>query len=73
MSTWEEIKKQLEPCMDRYFVSIETDIQLSIAISLKRIADKLELSQKQPIMMTAQEFAEYKKSYDTHPGLGVKV
>lgn len=32
----------------------------SIAISLKRIADKLELSQKQPIIMDAAEYAEYK-------------
>lgn len=34
---------------------MDSKIQLSIAISLKRIADKLELSQKQPIMMTAEE------------------
>lgn len=31
----------------------------SIAISLKRIADKLELAQKQPIMMTADEAEKY--------------
>lgn len=31
----------------------------SIAISLKRIADKLELSQKQPVIMSAEEYAVY--------------
>lgn len=31
----------------------------SIAISLKRIADKLELSQKQPVIMSAEEYAQY--------------
>ena len=36
----------------------------SIAISLKRIADKLELSQKQPIIMTADEALKYYKAKD---------
>lgn len=35
--------------------SLQSSAIVSIAISLKRIADKLELSQKQPIMMTAEE------------------
>lgn len=34
-------------------------ILYSIAISLKRIADKLELSQKQPVIMSAEEYAQY--------------
>lgn len=33
----------------------------SIAISLKRIADKLELSQKQPVMMSAEEATQFFK------------
>lgn len=37
---------------------------LSIAISLKRIADKLELTSKQPIMMTADEALKYYKNRD---------
>lgn len=36
----------------------------SISISLKRIADKLELASKQPIIMTAEEALEYYKKKD---------
>lgn len=35
--------------------SLQMSAVISIAISLKRIADKLELSQKQTIVMTAEE------------------
>jgi hypothetical protein len=35
---------------------VEITALQSIAISLKRIADKLELSQKQPIVMTAEDY-----------------
>jgi len=35
------------------------DVQLSIAISLKRIADKLEISQKQPVIMDAAEALKF--------------
>jgi len=38
---------------------LDISCQYSIAISLKRIADKLELSQKQPIIMTAEEYARF--------------
>ena len=38
---------------------IEITSLASIAISLKRIADKLELSQKQPIIMTAEEAKKF--------------
>lgn len=33
----------------------------SIAISLKRIADKLELANKQPILMTADDYSNFLK------------
>lgn len=36
-----------------------TTALMSIAISLKRIADKLELSQKQPILMIAEEHKQF--------------
>jgi len=49
---------------------IEITALQSIAISLKRIADKLELSQKQPIMMTKEDAEEYYRKYKTHPGSG---
>lgn len=35
----------------------------SIAISLKRIADMLELSQKQPILMSYEEYAKHAKGF----------
>jgi hypothetical protein len=44
------------------------DSNLSIAISLKRIADKLEVGSKQPIIMNAEEYNRYVKAremYDT--------
>ena len=42
-----------------YEFTIDIHAQISIAISLKRIADKLELSSKQPIIMNAEEYARY--------------
>jgi hypothetical protein len=44
--------------------SLEMSAVVSIAISLKRIADKLELSQKQPIIMTAEEALKFYKDRD---------
>jgi hypothetical protein len=41
-----------------------TSILIGIAISLKRIADKLELAQKQPIIMTAEEALKFYKDRD---------
>lgn len=40
---------------------VEITAIISIAISLKRIADKLELSQKQPVIMNAEEYAKYQE------------
>lgn len=43
------------------------EILCSIAISLKRIADKLELAQRQPVIMNAEEYENYlaaKERYD---------
>lgn len=40
----------------------------SIAISLKRIADKLELSQRQPIIMSAEEHIKYKEYENARSG-----
>jgi hypothetical protein len=56
---WKEIKECLEPVCINYYTTVDRDIQLSIAISLKRIADELELSQKQPIIMTADEAEKF--------------
>jgi len=39
---WDEIKKFLEPVTLTHYTSPEIHIQISIAISLKRIADSLE-------------------------------
>ncbi len=36
---WEKLKDNLEPAARNYYFNLEHDIQLSIAISLKRIAD----------------------------------
>jgi hypothetical protein len=44
--------------------SLDMSATVSIAISLKRIADKLELASKQPIMMTAEEALKYYKDRD---------
>jgi len=41
---WKEIKKHLEPVCINYWTSPYQDVQLSIAISLKRIADNMELT-----------------------------
>lgn len=41
-----------------------TTALMSIAISLKRIADKLDLSQKQPILMTAEEALKFYQNRD---------
>lgn len=56
---WNEIKKFLEPVTLTHYTEPSTHIQISIAISLKRIADSLELSQKQPIVMTADEALKF--------------
>jgi len=42
MADWEEIRKHLEPLTTHFYTTAYNDIQLSIAISLKRIADSLE-------------------------------
>ena len=64
MDYWENIKKLLEPAALHFYTTPYTDINLSIAISLKRIADKLELSQKQPIIMTADEALKFYAAKD---------
>ncbi len=46
---------------DRTERAIKTTALMSIAISLKRIADKLELSQKQHVIMSAEEYAKYQE------------
>lgn len=38
---------------------VQLTTMISIAISLKRIADKLELSTKQPVIMTAEEYKRH--------------
>lgn len=54
MSDWAD---KLE--LDANFADFKTLALVSIAISLKRIADKLELSQKQPIIMSAEQALFY--------------
>jgi len=44
--------------------SLQCSAIVSIAISLKRIADKLEVSQKQPILMTADEALKFYAAKD---------
>lgn len=39
---WEKLKDNLEPASRNYYFNPNTDIQLSIAISLKRIADNMD-------------------------------
>jgi hypothetical protein len=56
--------KLLEDNVETSLLDYDNEIQLSIAISLKRIADKLELSQKQPTVMTAEEALNYYKLCD---------
>lgn len=59
----EAFNEQLKICAksngEDYEVQIKATALCSIAISLKRIADKLELSQKQPVIMTAEEYKNY--------------
>lgn len=49
---------------DANFTDFKTLALVSIAISLKHIADKLELSQKQPIIMSAEEGLKYNRMRD---------
>jgi hypothetical protein len=65
MADWEEIKKHLEPIGDSLYITPDTDIQLSIAISLKRIADAIT---KPPQMANCLSKEEYEKMYQCHPG-----
>jgi hypothetical protein len=63
---------RLEPEIERAERSFdELEIQLSIAISLKRIADILQ-GKQQPIIMTTEEAKEYEIRFNCHPGLAVK-
>lgn len=67
METVAKACKNMEPIetvtMDEIIArGIEITALTSIAVSLKRIADKLELAQKQPIMMTSVEYAKYEQS-----------
>ncbi len=41
MASWEDIKEQLEPLGKHFYTTPYHDVELSIAISLKRIADAL--------------------------------
>jgi hypothetical protein len=59
MASWDDIKENLEPLGKHFYTTPYHDVHLSIAISLKRIADKLELSQKQPIVMDAEQYRAY--------------
>lgn len=52
---WNEIKKFLEPITLTHYTSPEIHIQISIAISLKRIADSLE----QKKVMSADEALKF--------------
>lgn len=45
----------------RHSGTLTEELLSSIAISLKRIADKLEFQSKQPIIMTAEEYDKYTK------------
>lgn len=59
----ETLKEQLRICAEHgaenYNDEIKCQALVSIAISLKRIADKMEISHKQPIIMSAEEYARY--------------
>lgn len=46
--------------------SLKASATVSIAISLKRIADKLELAQKQPIIMDAEQYKKYSETTNGH-------
>lgn len=52
MASWEDIKDQLEPLGKNFYTTPYHDIELSIAISLKRIADALT----EKSMTTAEMF-----------------
>lgn len=45
----------------RHSGTLTEELLSSIAISLKRIADKLEFQSKQHIIMTAEEYDKYTK------------
>ena len=47
MDSWEDIKEQLEPLGKHFYTTPYHDIELSIAISLKRIADMMEKQSEQ--------------------------
>lgn len=57
---WNELKAHLEPVSKNFYTNMETDVQLSQAISLKRIADALEKLTKVPTMpeITPEQEAE---------------
>ena len=61
--------KNMEP-IEAYMLNeseargVEITALQSIATSLKRIADKLELSHKQPIIMNAEEALKFYKDRD---------
>lgn len=69
----ENMYEKLEPNVECNDLDYDNEIQLSIAISLKRIADKLELSQKQPVVMTAEEAVKYNREFFTYDGTYKKV
>ena len=63
MADWEEIKKHLEPIGDNFYSTPYTDIQISIAISLKRIADNMDKLTHPPIMVSSDvDYEELLKS-----------
>jgi hypothetical protein len=62
--------QDLEPSVDKAYensgLSVAEAIQLSAAISLKRIADKLELAGKPPVaIMNAEDLENYKNMWNT--------
>lgn len=64
MSEWEKIKKHLEPVALNFFTSVNGDISMSQAISLKRIADALEKLTVIPKMveLTPEQEEEWSKA-----------
>ena len=54
-------KEAMELYNEQSGINYEITIQLSQAISLKRIADKLEVASKQPIMVNAKDLEMYKE------------
>lgn len=61
MSIYDRLEPNIE---DAKTNAMDQDIMLSMAISLKRIADKLELANKQPIIMSADEYQRYSEAKD---------